>query len=131
GREAAERWLGDGQGDGMWPSAVLAGGVHRKRLARPREDGACVRVTPCSTLRAMHGEPPAPPVSSDETQPAPLDVRQLIDDRPLSRFQLAIVVICGAIVFLDGFDAQIMGYVAPALRTEFHVERAALGPALS
>jgi AAHS family 4-hydroxybenzoate transporter-like MFS transporter len=83
----------------------------------------------------MHGGPPAPPESSSSSgatgQPAALDVRQLLDDRPLSRFQLRIVVICSAIVFLDGFDAQIMGYVAPALRTEFHVERAALGPALS
>jgi AAHS family 4-hydroxybenzoate transporter-like MFS transporter len=79
----------------------------------------------------MHGGPPAPPVSPDELKPAALDVRRLIDERAVSRFQLVIVVICGAIVFLDGFDAQIMGYVAPALRTEFHVERAALGPVLS
>jgi AAHS family 4-hydroxybenzoate transporter-like MFS transporter len=80
----------------------------------------------------MHGGPPAPPESSDATRPpGAIDVRQLIDDHGFGRFQLRIVVICSAIVFLDGFDAQVMGYVAPALRSEFHVERAALGPALS
>jgi AAHS family 4-hydroxybenzoate transporter-like MFS transporter len=80
----------------------------------------------------MHVAPPAPVVSSDAPPLAGvLDVRRLIDERALGRFQLVIVVICGAIVFLDGFDAQIMGYVAPALRAELHVERSALGPALS
>lgn len=80
----------------------------------------------------MHGGPSAPPESSDATrQPAPLDVRRLIDERPLSRFQLVVGVICGATAFLDGFDAQVMGFVSPSLRTEFHVEKAALGPALS
>jgi AAHS family 4-hydroxybenzoate transporter-like MFS transporter len=79
----------------------------------------------------MHEEPPAPPVPSGPTQPAALDVRRLIDDRPLSRFQLVIVVICGAIVFLDGFDAQIMGFVTPSLHEEFGAAAAALGRAQS
>jgi AAHS family 4-hydroxybenzoate transporter-like MFS transporter len=62
---------------------------------------------------------------------ATLDVRRLIDDRPASRFQVRVAVLCGAIVFLDGYDALIMSYVAPALRAQFHLERAALGPVLS
>ncbi|HEU4734107.1 MAG TPA: MFS transporter [Kofleriaceae bacterium] len=86
----------------------------------------------------MHGGSLAPPVSAgapprpDASQALPtLDVRRWIDDRPVGGFQLATVVTCAAIVFLDGFDAQVMGYVAPALRVDLHVERAALGPALS
>ncbi|HEX3761209.1 MAG TPA: MFS transporter [Kofleriaceae bacterium] len=71
----------------------------------------------------------APPAA---TEPAgTLDVRRLIDDRPLSGFQVGVAGICAAIVFLDGFDALIMSYVAPALRTQFHLDRAALGPVLS
>jgi len=62
---------------------------------------------------------------------ATLDVRRLIDERPASRFQVGVAVLCAAIVFLDGFDALIMSYVAPALRAQFHLERAALGPVLS
>jgi AAHS family 4-hydroxybenzoate transporter-like MFS transporter len=42
-----------------------------------------------------------------------------------------VAVICAAIVFLDGFDALIMGYVAPALRAQFHIKPPELGPVLS
>src|SRR5262245_18701952 len=60
-----------------------------------------------------------------------VDVRRLIDEEPFSRFQLLVAVLCGCIVFLDGFDAQVMGYVAPALRNDLHVSKAALGPVFS
>ncbi|HEX8107771.1 MAG TPA: MFS transporter [Kofleriaceae bacterium] len=60
-----------------------------------------------------------------------LDVRRLIDERPASRFQVGVAVLCAAIVFLDGFDALIMSYVAPALRAQFHFDKLALGPVLS
>jgi AAHS family 4-hydroxybenzoate transporter-like MFS transporter len=71
----------------------------------------------------------APPAA---TEPAgTLDVRRLIDERPASRFQVSVAVLCAAIVFLDGFDALIMSYVAPALRAQFHIDRSALGPVLS
>jgi len=71
----------------------------------------------------------APP---EAREPAgPLDVRRLIDDRPLGGFQVGVAAICAAIVFLDGFDALIMSYVAPALRAQFHIKQADLGPVLS
>ena len=74
----------------------------------------------------MSEAPPAP------TEPAgTLDVRRLIDERPVSRFQVRVAVLCAAIVFLDGYDALIMAYVAPALRAQFHFDRVALGPVLS
>ena len=60
-----------------------------------------------------------------------LDVRQFIDEQPFSRFQLMVAVMCGSIAFMDGFDAQSMGYVAPALAANFHIARAALGPLIS
>ncbi len=60
-----------------------------------------------------------------------LDVRRLIDERPASGFQIGVAVLCAAIVFLDGFDALIMSYVAPALRAQFHFDKLALGPVLS
>lgn len=71
----------------------------------------------------------APPAAMEPA--GTLDVRRLIDDRPVSRFQVGVAVICAAIVFLDGFDALIMSYVAPALRAQFHLEKVALGPVLS
>src|SRR5246127_342007 len=64
-------------------------------------------------------------------QASVLDVRQLIDQQPLSRFQLSVAILCGAIAFMDGFDAQSMGYVAPALIAALHLTRIALGPLIS
>jgi AAHS family 4-hydroxybenzoate transporter-like MFS transporter len=56
-----------------------------------------------------------------------VDVRQLIDERPLGGFQRGIIALCGAIVLLDGFDAQVMGYVAPAVRKQLDIEPAVYG----
>jgi AAHS family 4-hydroxybenzoate transporter-like MFS transporter len=60
-----------------------------------------------------------------------LDVRQFIDERRFSRFQLLIVGTCSALVFLDGFDAQAMGFVGPALAAQLHIARTALGQVIS
>jgi len=60
-----------------------------------------------------------------------LDVRRLLDDRAVGRFQVAIVAICSAIVLIDGFDAQIMGYVVGELGKQLHIAKDELGPVLS
>lgn len=60
-----------------------------------------------------------------------LNVRQFIDEQPFSRYQLMVVSLCAAVVFIDGYDAQAMGYVAGSLMREFHVTRPVLGPAIS
>jgi AAHS family 4-hydroxybenzoate transporter-like MFS transporter len=49
----------------------------------------------------------------------------------LDRVQILPIAICGAIALMDGYDAQSMGYVAPALSADLHISRAALGPLLS
>ena len=59
------------------------------------------------------------------------DVRAFIDDHPVSRYQLAVAAMCGLVVFVDGFDAQAMGYVAPALSAALDIPRAVLGPVIS
>ena len=38
---------------------------------------------------------------------------------------------CAAVLFLDGFDTQAIGYVAPALAKEWGLSKAALGPVFS
>src|SRR2546426_4960638 len=38
---------------------------------------------------------------------------------------------CAMVVFIDGFDAQVMGFVAPALSAELHIPRVALGTVIS
>jgi len=60
-----------------------------------------------------------------------LDVRQFIDERPFGSYQLLVAVMCGVLVFMDGFDAQMMGFVAPALMSVLHVTRPQFGLAIS
>src|ERR1700681_3456499 len=64
-------------------------------------------------------------------QTAVPDIRQFLDEQPLSRYQLQVAVMCGALVFMDGFDAQAMGFVGPALTAQLHIARAALGQVIS
>jgi MFS transporter, AAHS family, 4-hydroxybenzoate transporter len=62
---------------------------------------------------------------------ATVDIRRFIDERPVSRYQLLVAVMCGLIVFVDGFDAQAMGYVAPALTTAMKISRNVLASVIS
>lgn len=62
---------------------------------------------------------------------AALDVGRFIDERPYGRYQLLVAIMCGVIVFMDGFDAQSMGFVAPALAADLGIERSAMGPLFS
>jgi AAHS family 4-hydroxybenzoate transporter-like MFS transporter len=60
-----------------------------------------------------------------------LDVRTFIDSQAVSGYQWMVTAICGLIVFVDGFDAQAMGFVAPAVTADLHVTRAVLGSVIS
>ncbi len=44
-----------------------------------------------------------------------VDVKAWIDARPVSRFQWNVLLLCFIIIMLDGYDAAVMGFVAPAL----------------
>ena len=48
-----------------------------------------------------------------------------------SRLHLKVGILCALAVMMDGFDAQAMGFVAPALLAEWHIKRVALSPILS
>jgi MFS transporter, AAHS family, 4-hydroxybenzoate transporter len=65
-------------------------------------------------------------------QPATaFDARQFIDEQPVGRYQLLVAAMCSLLVFVDGFDAQAMGYVAPALSAAMQIPRSVLGPVIS
>jgi MFS transporter, AAHS family, 4-hydroxybenzoate transporter len=51
--------------------------------------------------------------------------------KPDTTSAAVVAVMCGLIVFVDGFDAQAMGYVAPALTAALAIPRAVLGPVIS
>ena len=59
---------------------------------------------------------------------AEVDVTRLIDQQKISRFQIMVAGLCAAVVFMDGFDAQAIGYVAPTLSAAWKLQKGALGP---
>jgi AAHS family 4-hydroxybenzoate transporter-like MFS transporter len=72
------------------------------------------------------------PLTEARVTPATvLDIREFIDQRPVGRYQLWVAAMCASIVFVDGFDAQAMGYVAPALTSALHIPRSVLGSVIS
>src|SRR4030088_2592360 len=62
---------------------------------------------------------------------SPVDVAEFIDQQPVGRFQIRLLLTCAAVLFLDGFDTQAIGYVAPALAREWGLSKGALGPVFS
>jgi AAHS family 4-hydroxybenzoate transporter-like MFS transporter len=64
-------------------------------------------------------------------QTAVLDVREFIDEQPFSGFQFLIASLCAMVVFIDGFDAQVMGPVGPSLIAQLHIPRTAFGSVIS
>lgn len=61
----------------------------------------------------------------------PVDVKQWIDNQPITRFQWLILCLCFLVVMFDGFDVAVMGFIAPSLMQEWGLSRAAFGPVMS
>src|SRR5882762_6555878 len=51
----------------------------------------------------------------DVASASTVDVADFIDRQPVGGFQIRLLLTCAAVLFLDGFDTQAIGYVAPAL----------------
>ena len=60
-----------------------------------------------------------------------IDVRSLIDDRPISKYQWMVVILCFCVVAMDGFDVAIMGFIVPELKRLWGVTNTSLGPVIS
>src|SRR5579864_5223082 len=57
-----------------------------------------------------------------------VNVPDLIDQQKVGSFQIRIMVLCALAALLDGFAAQMIGYVAPSVAREMHLSPAALTP---
>ena len=62
---------------------------------------------------------------------ATIDVADFIDHKPIGNFQIRILLMCFAVLFIDGYDTQALGYIAPALSQDWKLARGALGPVFS
>jgi AAHS family 4-hydroxybenzoate transporter-like MFS transporter len=56
-----------------------------------------------------------------------VNLAELIDEQPIGRFQVWVLVLCATAMFVDGFDTQAIGYVAPSLSAALAIKPAALG----
>src|ERR1700710_1314539 len=79
----------------------------------------------------VSGEGKTMAVSQMQASGTPVDVAQFIEQQPVGSFQIRLLLTCAAVLFLDGFDTQAIGYVAPALAKEWGLTKAALGPVFS
>src|ERR1700688_1284135 len=61
------------------------------------------------------------------TMPATtVNVPDLIDEQKVGSFQIRVLVLCALAALLDGFAAQMIGYLAPSLARDMHLGPAAL-----
>lgn len=55
-----------------------------------------------------------------------VNVPDLIDDQKVGSFQIRVLILCALAAMLDGFAAQMIGYLAPSLARDMHLGPAAL-----
>jgi MFS transporter, AAHS family, 4-hydroxybenzoate transporter len=60
-----------------------------------------------------------------------VNVTRLIDDGPLTRFQIGTIICCALVSALDGIDSQSIGVAAPFIADELGVKLADFGPIFS
>src|SRR5688572_24616568 len=56
-----------------------------------------------------------------------MTVNDVIDSRPVSRFQGMTILLCGLVLLLDGFDTQAMGFLVPPIAEELGIPLPAFG----
>jgi AAHS family 4-hydroxybenzoate transporter-like MFS transporter len=71
------------------------------------------------------------PISEAQNGATTVDVAEFIDQQPVGRFQIGLLLTCAAVLVLDGFDTTAIGYVAPSLAKEWGLTKGALGPVFS
>src|SRR5262249_19816663 len=60
-----------------------------------------------------------------------VNVPALIDQQKIGAFQIRVALLCAAVVFMDGFDAQAIGYVRAPISKGWNPKPGELGPVFS
>ena len=50
-----------------------------------------------------------------------VDIQEFVNARPFTRFQITILMLCFLVVAADGFDTAAIGFIAPALRSQWNL----------
>lgn len=64
-------------------------------------------------------------------QSNPADAARIFDDRKVSGFQYLVVVLCGLVLFIDGFDTQAISYIMPLLAKQWGIPATMTGTIFS
>lgn len=59
------------------------------------------------------------------------DIPAVINAKPVGATQYLTVLLCGLVMFLDGFDTQSISYIAPLIAKDWGLSREMLGPIFS
>ena len=62
-------------------------------------------------------------MSDAQTSPAMLDVGRIIDDSGRNRVSITVILLCGLVMLMDGFDYTIITVAAPFIMEEWKVSR--------
>ena len=57
-----------------------------------------------------------------------IDVADLIENRKISALQFVVIAWACAIMFIEGYDMQVVPFAAPAIIKAWHVNNAYFGP---
>jgi len=69
--------------------------------------------------------------SNARDQNAGVELAGIIDRSRFNSFQLRVVILLGLVILFDGFDVQVITYVAPILTGVLKIDRSMLGPVFS
>ena len=67
-------------------------------------------------------------VATPDVTPRVVDVQAFIDAQRVSPLQTRLLFLCFVVIAVDGFDTAIIGFIAPAIRAEWRLGVAQLGP---
>ena len=62
---------------------------------------------------------------------AVINVSEVIDRHPITKYQIGVLALCMLVALLDGYDTQAIGYTAPAVAQALHLPREEFGPVFS
>jgi AAHS family 4-hydroxybenzoate transporter-like MFS transporter len=60
-----------------------------------------------------------------------INVTDLINNRPISRYQTSVFFLCALAALMDGYDSVIIGITAPAIATSLGLDVKTFGPVFS
>ncbi|MFZ0837006.1 MAG: MFS transporter [Xanthobacteraceae bacterium] len=60
-----------------------------------------------------------------------INVTDLINDRPISRYQINVFLLCALAALMDGYDSVIIGITAPAIAASLALDVKSFGPVFS